>query len=53
MKMPKGFVSLGKKNEWINVDCIVDIYMNEHNKAVIVDKYGREFQVDPKLVETK
>lgn len=52
MKMPKGFVSLGKKNEWINVDCITNVVIN-NKKAVITDKYGREFQVDKKLIETK
>lgn len=52
MGIPKGFISLGNSQTWLNVDCINQekCYLDKRiDKVAVIDKFGNRFNVDPKL----
>ena len=53
MGMPKGFISLGSRESWLNVDCIDQdkCYLDKRiNKVAVIDKFGNRFNVEEKLL---
>lgn len=55
-RIPKGFISLGSPNSWINIDFVdkEKTYLDKRiNKVAIIDVHGCRFNVDPKLVDGK
>lgn len=55
-KLPKGFISLGTRESWLNVECIDQekCYLDKRiNKVAVIDKFGNGFNVEPKLCEGK
>lgn len=55
-KLPKGFISLGTRECWLNVEMIDQekSYLDTRiGKVAVIDKYGARFNVEPKLVAGK
>lgn len=55
-RLPNGFISLGTKESWLNIDCIDQskCYLDKRiNKVAVIDKFGNRFNVEPKLLVGK
>lgn len=56
MGLPRGFISLGTKESWINVNCVdqeKSYFDKRIDKVAVIDKFGNRFNVDPKLCAGK
>ena len=51
--MPRGFISLGRKGNYINVDYIIDYNFLDDGRVVLKDIYGCKWTVDSKLIKGK
>lgn len=55
-KLPKGFISLGNNNSWINIRCVdqnKSYYDPRIDKVAVIDVYGNRFNIERKLVKSK
>jgi len=55
-RIPKGFISLGTSESWLNTDFIDQdkCYLDKRiGKVAVIDVYGSRFNVDPKLLVGK
>ena len=48
--IPKGFISLGFKDLWLNTDYIVGMKRTKGGNISLSTTYGQVFILDPKLV---
>lgn len=55
-KLPRGFISLGAPNSWLNVEMVdqdKSYYDKRIDKVAVIDKFGNRFNVEPKLLVGK
>ena len=55
-KMPKGFIPLGNKGSWLNVDYVnqQQCYLDKRtNQVAVIDVHGSRYNVKPQIVKGK